>query len=210
MNVEDSLSFLHLNTRSIVNKFDSLKQLINSFKIPFEVIGLTENWLNDTNDDLFEIEDYSFVNVNRYSRNGGGVGIYISNQLKYKFRPDPTLDYQNIIESVIIELLIPSGKNIIIGVIYRPPNNKIDEIENKINQMLGKVDKENKICYLMGDFNIDLLKSESCDYTRRFLKILFTSSYIPLVLRPTRITQHTATLIDNIFTNDIETIYSSI
>ena len=76
--------------------------------------------------------------------------------------------------------------------------------------MLCKVDKENKIYYVMGDLNIDLLKSESCDYTRRFLEILFTSSYVPLVLRPTRITQHTATLIDNIFTNDIETIDSSI
>ncbi len=34
-----------------------------------------------------------------------------------------------------------------------------------MSQMLGQIDKENKLCYLMGDFNIDLLKSESCDYT---------------------------------------------
>ena len=61
----------------------------------------------------------------------------------------------------------------------------------------------------MGDFNIDLLKSESCDYTCRFLEQMFTSSFIPLILRPTRITQHTATLIDNIFTNDIENIEDS-
>ena len=58
----------------------------------------------------------------------------------------------------------------------------------------------------MGDFNIDLLKSESCDFARRFLEQLLTSSYIPLILKPTRITQHTATLIDNIFTNDTEVI----
>jgi hypothetical protein len=32
---------------------------------------------------------------------------------------------------------------------------------------------------------------------------------MPLILRPTRITEHTATLIDNIFTNDIENIESS-
>ena len=61
----------------------------------------------------------------------------------------------------------------------------------------------------MGDFNIDLLKSESCDYTKRFLEQLYASSYIPLILQPTRITQHTATLIDNIFTNDIKIIESS-
>ena len=38
---------------------------------------------------------------------------------------------------------------------------------------------------------------------------MFTSSFFPLILRPTRITQHTATLIDNIFTNDIENIEDS-
>ena len=61
----------------------------------------------------------------------------------------------------------------------------------------------------MGDFNVDLLKSESCDFASRFLEQLLTSSYIPLILKATRIKQHTASLIDNIFTNDIEVIDSS-
>jgi hypothetical protein len=113
------------------------------------------------------------------------------------------------LESIFIELVTAVGKNIIVGVIYRPPNSKFDSFENKMNQILGKIDQENKICYLMGDFNIDLLKLESCDYTNRFLEQLFMSSYMPLILRPTRITEHTATLIDNIFTNDIENIESS-
>ena len=52
----------------------------------------------------------------------------------------------------------------------------------------------------MGDFNIDLLKSESCNYTNRFIDQLFTSSFFPLIIKPTRVTAHTATLIDNIFT----------
>jgi endonuclease/exonuclease/phosphatase family metal-dependent hydrolase len=73
-----------------------------------------------------------------------------------------------------------------------------------------KIDKENKICYLMGDFNIDLLKSESCDYANRFIEQLFTSSFVPLITKPTRITEHTATIIDNIFTNNIEKVENSI
>ena len=48
------------------------------------------------------------------------------------------------------------GKNIIIGVIYRPPNGKF---EKPISENLNKMDKENKICYMMGDFNIDLSKA---------------------------------------------------
>ena len=55
----------------------------------------------------------------------------------------------------------------------------------------------------MGDFNIDLLKSESCDYSNQFIEQLFTSSFLPVINKPTRITHLTATLIDNIFTNNI-------
>jgi hypothetical protein len=94
-------------------------------------------------------------------------------------------------------------------VIYRPANNKIELFENAIDNILSKIGKENKICYLMGDFNIDLLKSESCDYTNRLIEQLFTSSFLPLITKPTRITAHTATLIGNIFTNNTEKLNNS-
>ena len=197
---------MHLNTRSLNNKFDSFKQLLNSLIVPFQIIGLTETWLNDTNDDLYKLDTYDFVNVNRTSKCGGGVGIYIKKGIQYKIRRDLNINDENIIESAFIEIINLQKKNIIIGVIYGPPNSNFNLFENEINKILSKTDKENKICYLMGDFNIDLLKSESCDFARRFLEQLLTSSYIPLILKPTRITQHTATLIDNIFTNDTEVI----
>ena len=73
-----------------------------------------------------------------------------------------------------------------------------------MNTILEKIDRENKLCYLLGDFNIDLFKSESCDYTSHFIEQLFTSSFFPLITKATRITDHTETLIDNIFTNNLE------
>ena len=75
---------LHLNTRSIVNKFDSFKELTKSLNIPLDIIGLTETWLNDTNEDLFKLENYDFINMNRSGKNGGGIGIYIKQGIKYK------------------------------------------------------------------------------------------------------------------------------
>ena len=208
-NQNNNFSMIHLNIRSMINKFDSFKELIYSLNKLFQIIGLTETWLNETNEDRFKFQNYDFVNVNRSTKSGGGVGIYIANELNYKIRTDLNTSIENVIESVFVEIITTVGKNIIIGVIYRPPNNHFDSFETEMNQILGQIDKENKLCYLMGDFNIDLLKSESCDYTIRFLEQLFTSSYVPLVLRLTKITQHTATLIDNIFTNDIETIETS-
>ena len=54
----------------------------------------------------------------------------------------------------------------------------------------------------MGDFNIDLLKYEYSNYSNNFCNQLSSSGYMPLITKPTRNTKSTATLIDNIFTNN--------
>ena len=56
----------------------------------------------------------------------------------------------------------------------------------------------------MGDFNIDLLKFESHSATDGFLNTLGSNFFQPYILQPTRITDHSATLIDKIFLNSIE------
>ena len=56
----------------------------------------------------------------------------------------------------------------------------------------------------MGDFNLDLLQMESHKETDNFLNTLGSSFFFPLILQPTRITDHSATLIDNVFFNSLE------
>ena len=68
--------------------------------------------------------------------------------------------------------------------------------------ILDTIYKENKLCYLSGDYNIDLLNYQSHNQTGEFFDMMSSFSLIPLITRPTRITNTTATLIDNIFTND--------
>jgi exonuclease III len=158
------------------------------------------------NHDSFNLNGYKYIGTNRSKKRGGGVGMYISKQLSFKIRDDLAQNIEDVIESTFIEINKTTGKNIIIGLVYRPPNNKFEIFENAINTILYKVERENKICYLAGDYNIDLLKSESCDFSNRFIEQLFTSSFFPLINKPTRITAHTATHIDNICTNDLEKI----
>ena len=55
----------------------------------------------------------------------------------------------------------------------------------------------------MGDFNLDLLRYNDNVPTQEFIDRLFSYSFYPLISNPTRITSHTATLIDNIFTNQL-------
>ena len=52
------------------------------------------------------------------------------------------------------------NKPIIVGVVYRPnsaPRADMDMFMSKIIEIQDKISNENKIAYLMGDYNINLL-----------------------------------------------------
>ena len=69
---------------------------------------------------------------------------------------------------------------------------------------IEKIHQENKYCTMQGDFNLDLLKSESHQETKNFLNALNSLFFQPQILQPTRITDHSATLIANIFFNSLD------
>ena len=56
----------------------------------------------------------------------------------------------------------------------------------------------------MGDFNVNLMNYQTNNLTGEFLDIMYSNLLCPMINRPTRITSHTATLIDNILTNNID------
>ena len=53
----------------------------------------------------------------------------------------------------------------------------------------------------MGDFNLNLLNYESHSYTNDFINFMVFHYLIPHILQPTRVTDHSVTVIDNIFSN---------
>ena len=61
-----------------------------------------------------------------------------------------------------------------------------------------------KIYFPTWDFNVNLLNCNDHNQTNEFLDSLACNSFIPLLLQPTRITSHSNTLIDNIFSNVID------
>ena len=77
-------------------------------------------------------------------------------------------------------------------------------INDFLNNVLVYVTKHSsKIPAIMGDFNIDLVNYANDRNTEIFYNLLCTHNFKPLILQPTRVTSRTATLIDNIFINDI-------
>ena len=98
---------------------------------------------------------------------------------------------------------IYNKKNIIAGVINRPPNTDNNVFNDKLDNILDTIIKEGKLCYIMGDYNINILNSEIHQGTNEFVNMMSSYAFVSLISRPTRVTAYTATLIDNIFTNDI-------
>ena len=111
--------------------------------------------------------------------------LYISKKLNYKNRNDLKIYKDKHLESIFIEILWKSkNKSIITGCIYKHPNLSI---------------QENKNIILLGDFNIDLLYSDSNTQTGEFLDQMYFGSFSPQITIPTRIKPRSRT-VDSIFT----------
>ncbi|CAH3042846.1 unnamed protein product [Pocillopora meandrina] len=95
--------------------------------IKFSVVGITETWLMDSPVGV-EIDGYNFVYKNRSVKSGGGVGLYVSDNLDFRIRTDIYADEAEVMEALFIEIIRP---------------------HEKISLL---------ICYIMGVFNLNLLK----------------------------------------------------
>ena len=73
--------------------------------------------------------------------------------------------------------------------------------DNYFEPLLKKLSHENKNIFLAGDYNINLLHSDTNEQTSTFLNNLSSNLFIPHIILPTRITSKSKTLIDNIFSN---------
>ena len=72
-----------------------------------------------------------------------------------------------------------------------------------LTELLDKITSENKTIFLLGDFNIDLIKNESDSNVSEYFNHLSSNHLLPHISIPTRITDRSKTLIDNIFSNSI-------
>ncbi|XP_028407966.1 uncharacterized protein LOC114530582 [Dendronephthya gigantea] len=196
-------SILHLNIRSLPRNLENLSNSLAIIKHNFSIIGISETWLRH-DDHFVSVDGFNFVHNYRPNKIGGGVGLYLANEFEFKLRSDLVFANTACAESLFLEIPNPKGKNIIVGVIYRPPNENVDEFINNTDKLISSISKENKVCYIMGDFNLNLLNYHSHQRTGEFLDIMYSNMFFPSITRPTRITSNSATLIDNIFTNNLD------
>ena len=98
-------------------------------------------------------------------------------------------------------------KTILIRNMYHPPNAGLNSID-LLDSMLNRVISEGKEFILMGDLNCNLLKLHQSSVSDKLTMVAEEHNLIHLISEPTRITNHSQSLIDVIFTYSSE-IFSS-
>ena len=157
INSKSSFSVMHVNSCSLMCNLHKLTNLLLSLEFQFSVLGVTETWLNDCcSAQLVDVDNYDFISKCRPNSHGGGVGLYVLNNQEFKLRDDLEVIDIDFAETLFIEIRKPRGRNIIVRVIYRPPDRNLDLFLQQFKELMLKISRENKICYLMGDFNFSL------------------------------------------------------
>ena len=112
---------------------------MDNIKLQFSAIGISETWLNDWNSSLYNIQGFNFIEKHRSEKRGGGVGIYLKENISYINRDDLILPECEF-ESVFIEIdkdVFRKNINLIIVVIYRPPDKDLKLFNTNMEDLLA-------------------------------------------------------------------------
>jgi len=93
--------------------------------------------------------------------------------------------------------------NIIIGVIYRHPNSPLANFQEILCNNLEKLTKSNLNFYISGDININILECNSNNKVNDYINSIYSCGAQCIITKPTRITETSATVIDHIYTNQL-------
>ena len=204
-----NLIVMHLNIRSVLGHQQELCQLIRSTERKnswIDVILLCKTFLSSKTKSIVTIPGFSHICNYRKTKKGGGVSILLHDGITYKRRLDLDIFEEGLTECVLVEIRSKNGKQIIAGSMYKPPNvsieqysNNLTTIVNIIKSVTGRYIPE----IIIGmDHNMNLLNSATHLPTHNFMETLSNLNLYPTITRPTWITHHSATLIDNIFISE--------
>ena len=205
-NLEKGFNIFHNNVNGLETKFDQLHNLFTNSSSELDVIAITETSHND-NDKFktnIKIDNYNIFSTPT-NTGKGGTAIFTKKNYHAIERLDIKIQHDHY-ESVWVELKNKTSKNVICGSLYRHPHDSIDVYSDFLNYLescVSKISKENKIIYLCGDFNSDLLKYDSNNNYKKFYDLLSSYGIFPMILLPTRVCGNSKTIVDNIFTNNI-------
>jgi exonuclease III len=216
---DSDLKIFSLNIRSLNKHITQIRDDIEQYK-KFDILCFNETSCSPENSAGgiadFEIDGFHTPILQKPCRSscrGGGLAIYINEDTC------SSDDFHRIDQLCCTETDTPSAgeflflevnvkkrinKKVIVGTMYRSPSaqptNFIESIKSKL-QFLERHKKKHII--IAGDTNIDLIQHDNDVHAQNISDITLSHGFTEVISKPTRITDHSATLLDHIFTNSL-------
>lgn len=200
-------SVTHLNIRSIKNKLNELKIMMNSLKP--QVFSLSETWLSPNFEnspltiggyDLYRC-DRTTLGVDGTLKTGGGLATYVSCTCTVDSTKYSNLEQSNNdVELQILTINRGQDKGAVIINTYRPPRGNPSTFLDILTNILSVVTTERyRDIYVLGDLNLDHLPTKQNECTRNLLSMMKTHGFKQVIKKPTRRTIKTQSLIDVLY-----------
>lgn len=165
---------------------------------------ITEHWLRQYEIEGTILKNFHVVaNSCRDNFSHGGTLVFSSNANQFKITDRPDFQEGNIekvFECSAIQVKINKKNKFILLCLYRAPSGDFNCFLDKLEQCLNLICRtENSNFVVCGDFNVDFIIPSN---QRQQLLTLFEGyGGRSIVSQPTRTTNQSCTLIDNVFTN---------
>ena len=195
---KNGLRIGHININSVINKLTDISSILSNSGNPFHIFGVTESRLSNSVADCdVSIPGFNIIRKDPSSSKATGLLIYINESVNFKRL---THLENNEIEAVWLEIKLKRQKPIAVGFLYRNPAEKADWTD-KFSTMMDAVALDTSEIILLGDFNIDLFKSNK-SWKDKFL----TYHLSQLIDVPTRVTATSKTLLDHVYATEPQNI----
>ena len=199
-NFKEHLSVICFNVRSYFKNSDEFLSILSTNNLDFDVIILTETRIKSNNMQLCHIPGYIVYHCYRPSKEGGGVSVFVRQCFQ-------TEDLNLNISSDVIECIglrvkcsgLSEWTNIV-G-IYRPPSGSVESFNKTLEDILVRYKCDKSSTIIAGDFNVCLLKESNNKNSLDLIDMMRCYYMYPLIDKPTRVTDTSASLIDHIWTN---------
>jgi hypothetical protein len=186
------LKAAHVNAQSLRAHIDEVREIFHPTL--FDLIGVSESWLKPSihSNEVF-LPGYVLQRNDRIGRQGGGVAVYIREDLKFKILSSSPAEYLGGPEFLLIEISLSGADALLLGVCYRPPRS--GHLLGFENALLNELVRYSHVL-IMGDFNTDLLPTTQ-NYEYRQLTTMFDSCNLTVLpLEPTHHTADSDTFLD--------------
>lgn len=110
------------------------------------------------------------------------MALFVDQNLNFKVIENMTIAFADVMECITIEINMGKKRNVIVSCVYRDPGSSIDVFKDIMGGIFANTNQ--KLNFICGDLNIDLLNPNKHKQTDEFYDTLFSMSLSPMITKP--------------------------